>query len=207
MIEEVNELRWKIGWSPPIAIGAGGITGLIVAGAMGTVGGGVVLGIVLGAGLWVWGSQEVKTKSPEIIQELERRAAENAKETLSTKEGDWYHFVTGAGHSPLVEPAKKYKTNHLLVRDNSIAIHTGAELDMKNLRVKHNDSYTEFYYEDIDDIKSYKRNSSGVTSISLEVSSVGGKKSKLKTYKKLEEILDAEEKIRSNMRQARREGT
>lgn len=208
MSEEVNKLRWRVGWKPKIVIVAGLVIGLVIGVAIDSIGVGLLIGLVVGGGAWFWGVQEINDKYVDVVEDFERDATNSAKSTLSMDgDEDWYTFTGGLGESspPLVEPDRRYITSIIAVGDVSAAMNSGAEIDMESLANAGGGSTSELYYDNINNVSSAKDNVNGTPQARLEISSVGGEEFVLREEQNLDAVPKVESQIREEMREARRD--
>ncbi|NHN61082.1 MULTISPECIES: HEAT repeat domain-containing protein [Halorussus] len=152
----INGTRWTIGWSPKQVI-VGFLIGGVVVGAMAeAVGAFAFVGLLAGVGTWLWGRSEVNSKYLSLLEDFRdgsRRQIE--RETGGMEVSSAHTFVSASGDSPaLIEPARTYRTAHLLFGDTSIVVNRQYEFDMKERTQRKGGKQQEVFYDQISNVQS-----------------------------------------------------
>ncbi|WP_200531143.1 hypothetical protein [Halorubrum sp. LN27] len=153
----VNNVRWKIGWSPwSIIIGTTVVFSLIGAG-VNEAGIFFVLGILSGMIAWYWGVREINAKYQSFVQKFIGESERNAKRGIDLEEAKLYNLTYNSGSSPLlVKPADTYYNTTIVVSETSINLNKGAEYDMKSRSGVGGGTNKEIYYDQVTGVQSHQ---------------------------------------------------
>lgn len=153
----VNNVRWKIGWSPwSVIIGVTIVFTLIGAGVE-QVGIFFVLGILTGIITWYWGVREINAKYKSFAQKFIGESERNAKRGIDIDDAKLYNLTYNSGSSPLlVKPSDTYYNTTIVVSETSINLNKGAEYDMKSRSGVGGGTNKELYYDQVTGVQSHQ---------------------------------------------------
>lgn len=157
MAGDVNNIRWKIGWSPwSVIIGITVVFTLIGAGVE-EVGAFFVLGILAGVITWYWGVREINDKYRPFVKKFIGESERNAKRGIDVEDANLYNLTYNSGSSPLlVEPSDTYYNTTIVVTETSINLNKGAEYDMKSRSGVGGGTNKEIYYDQVTGVQSHQ---------------------------------------------------
>jgi len=153
----VNNVRWKIGWSPwAVIIGVTIVFTLIGAGVE-QVGAFFVLGILTGIITWYWGVREINGKYQSFVQKFIGESERNAKRGIDVDDAKLYNLTYNSGSSPLlVKPSDAYYNTTIVVSETSINLNKGAEYDMTSRSGVGGGTNKELYYDQVTGVQSHQ---------------------------------------------------
>ncbi|MFC7058533.1 zinc ribbon domain-containing protein [Halovenus salina] len=205
---DVNDILWKIGWSPIKTIVGFGVLFVILAVGMEMEGNGIggmtVVGLVIGSVVWYFGVREVNEHYAAFRDAFFASSANRAESRLGidrTEVIDAFNFRSHSGSSPfLVEPSKNYLADHMVLSDVSVSVDLDSEYNMKGRDEKNTGTTINIYYDNIETITT--NDELGVTNLRI-VTSRGENISGLGTVdQRVAE--EAQARLRSKMRDERR---
>jgi len=168
----VNGAAWWIGWRPKPVIIGGAIIGLI----LGIVADALVPllfgGLVVGLGVYYWGTTEINNKYVTLRNSFKERARSSAEDKAGLTASDYsesYSLFVRKGRSPpFVKPSQQYGASFAFLTDISLNLDTGNVYDMKSRKETKSGSQREVYYDNMEDVKTNDRG--GYTEIILKMS-------------------------------------
>ncbi|WP_128903745.1 coiled-coil domain-containing protein [Halorubrum amylolyticum] len=193
----VNNVRWKIGWSPwAVIIGVTIVFTLIGAGVE-QVGPFFVLGILTGIVTWYWGVREINAKYKSFVQKFIGESERNAKRGIDLEDAKLYNLTYNSGSSPLlVKPSDMYFNTTIVVSDTSINLNEGAKYDMTSRSGVGGGTNKEIYYDQVTGVQSHQDG----TFTELEIKTSGGDSTRISSI-----ATDTVDEVVSEVRQRVRE--
>ncbi|MHC3438627.1 hypothetical protein ACYJ1Y_11135 [Natrialbaceae archaeon A-gly3] len=171
MATDVNNLRWRIGWSPWLVVIGVTVLFSIVGAAAEEIGAFFILGLLAGMIVWYWGVREINEKYHDFVQKFVGEAERNARRMVEIDDANLYNLTYGSGNSPpLVKASDTYTNTTIVVMPNSININEGAEYDMEVRDTTTGGTNDEIYYDQVTNVRSHQN---GVYTV-LEISTSGG---------------------------------
>ncbi|OYR52666.1 hypothetical protein DJ71_28110, partial [Halorubrum sp. E3] len=193
----VNNVRWKIGWSPwAVTIGVTIVFTLIGAGVdqPGLL---FVLGIFAGIITWYWGVREINANYRSFVQKFIGESERNAKRGIDLDEAKLYNLTYNSGSSPLlVKASDTYYNTTIVVSETSINLNEGAEYDMKSRSGVGGGTNKEIYYDQVTGVQSHQDG----TFTELEIKTSGGGSTRISSA-----ATDTVDEVVSEVRQRVRE--
>ncbi|APW97333.1 hypothetical protein CHINAEXTREME_05900 [Halobiforma lacisalsi AJ5] len=211
MAGDVNNIRWKIGWSPwSVIIGVTVVFTLIGAGVE-EVGAFFVLGILAGVITWYWGVREINDKYRPFVKKFIGESERNAKRGIDVEDANLYNLTYNSGSSPLlVEPSDTYYNTTIVVTETSINLNKGAEYDMKSRSGVGGGTNKEIYYDQVTGVQSHQ--DGAFTELEIKTSGGGSTRISSSATDTVDEVVsEVRQRVREiknpgSSRRSRREG-
>lgn len=167
----VNNVRWKIGWSPWRVIIGVTIAITLIGAAVERPGVFFVLGVFAGIVTWYWGVREINANYNAFLQKFIGESERNAKRGINLDEANLYNLTYYSGNSPVfVEASDKYTNTTIVVSETSINLNRGAEYDMRSRSGNGGGTNEELYYDQVTGVQSHQDG----TFTELEIKTSGG---------------------------------
>jgi tetrahydromethanopterin S-methyltransferase subunit G len=193
----VNNVRWKIGWSPWRVIIGVTIAVTLVGAAVERPGIFFVLGVLAGIVTWYWGVREINANYNAFLQKFIGESERNAKRGIDLDEANLYNLTYYSGNSPVfVEASDRYTNTTIVVSDTSINLNKGAEYDMRSRSGNGGGTNEELYYDQVTGVQSHQDGAF----TELEIKTSGGNSTRVSSS-----ATDTVDQVVSEVRQRVRE--
>lgn len=193
----VNNVRWKIGWSPWIVIIGVTVVFALVGVAVDRIGPFLALGILSGIITWYYGVREINAKYQSFVEQFVGESERNAKRGIDIEDAKLYNLTYNSGSSPLlVTPSDNYYNTTIVISETSINLNEGAEYDMESRSGVGGGTNKELYYDQVTGVQSHQDG----TFTELEIKTSGGESTRISSV-----ATDTVDQIVSEVRQRVRE--
>ncbi|MFC4540384.1 hypothetical protein ACFO5R_00340 [Halosolutus amylolyticus] len=197
MAADVNNLRWKIGWSPWLVLIGVTVVFTLIGAMIDAAGPFVGLGLFGGIVIWYWGVREINNKYQPFVQKFIGESERNARRGIEVDSAKLYNLTYNSGNSPpLVSPSDTYYITTIVVTDTSINLNKGAEYDMEARSGVGGGTNKEIYYDQVTGVRSHQDG----TFTELEIQTAGGKSTRISSI-----ATDTVDEVVSEVRQRVRE--
>ncbi|SER37667.1 hypothetical protein [Natrinema salaciae] len=169
MAADVNNLRWKIGWSPWLVTIGVTVAFTIIGAMIDAIGPFVGLGLLGGIAIWYWGVREINNKYQSFVQTFIGESERNARRGIEVDSADLYNLTYNSGNSPpLVRAADTYFNTTIVVTDTSVNLNKGAKYDMEARAGAGGGTNEEIYYDQVTGVRSHQ--SGAFTELEIQTS-------------------------------------
>lgn len=197
MAADINNLRWRVGWSPWRVIIGVTVAFAIIGAAMEAIGPFIALGLLGGIVVWYWGVREINNKYEPLIQKFIGESERNARRGIEVDSAELYNLTYNSGSSPpLVSPAETYHNTTIVITDTSINLNKGAKYDMEARSGAGGGTNEEIYYDQVTGVRSHQDG----TFTELEIQTSGGDSTRISSI-----ATDTVDEVVSEVRQRVRE--
>ncbi|WP_435552968.1 hypothetical protein [Natrinema sp. CGMCC1.2065] len=197
MAADINNLRWRAGWSPWRVIIGVTVVFTIVGAAMEAIGPFIALGLIGGIVVWYWGVREINNKYEPLIQKFIGESERNARRGIEVDSAELYNLTYNSGNSPpLVSPSDTYHNTTIVITDTSINLNKGARYNMETRSGSGGGTNEEIYYDQVTGVRSHQDG----TFTELEIQTAGGESTRISSI-----ATDTVDEVVSEVRQRVRE--